>query len=389
MYYSSHSGAEIDGTMTIALNIARSFYLAKIPTIFIFNGHPDIFQMFKNTGVDVRRIQMPEPGAKKLFNPFYRRRFSKNLIELINNEDIDVLHLGQRDSYILNYVKKTKVMKVCQQDGAFPVPKPLSIFEHGPTINPKKLLKAWYRKYVLGNYKRADLVLSVSDAARKCSIVRFRIKPEVAFTVRPGIQRRSDEAKPGQIRREFNIKPDEKIILSVGRITKEKGVEDFGDIAKILSDRGKKIKFLFAGNARDENYYNAIKQKYGSFIIFIGHRTDIYNAYQDATLFTHFSHREGLGMVILEAAEFGLPCVGWDIPGTNEALLDGTTGLAIPFGDHLAAANAIEKLLDDQSELDRLVKGTTQRFNKSFSIEGWADRNLAAYDKRKKDILKS
>ena len=97
---------------------------------------------------------------------------------------------------------------------------------------------------MLWNYKRADLVLCLSNAAREYAIKVCRTKPEVAVVVRPGVTRRLDDAQPGDVRREFDVKPDEKIVLSVGRITKAKGVEDFGEVAKILSERGKNFKFF-------------------------------------------------------------------------------------------------------------------------------------------------
>tara|TARA_B100000686_G_scaffold349701_1_gene443704 strand:+ start:369 stop:1586 length:1218 start_codon:yes stop_codon:yes gene_type:complete len=384
MYYAAHWGSHIDGPMSIALNIAKSFAMAKVPSIFVFNGHPDIFQKFEETGVDVRRIEMPMPGVKNHFNPIYRRRFSKKLIQLIDDEGIDVLHVSEREAYILNYVKSSGILKVCQQDAGTPdnsvTLKGMAVFDKGLSIHPKTVLKKWYRKYVLWNYKRADLVLCLSKTARKFAIEVCRTRPEVAVVVRPGVTRRLGDANPGAIRNEFGISSDSKIVLAVGRITKEKGVEDVGEVAKILAEKGKNFKFLFAGQARDENYYRLVKEKYGRFITFIGHRHDIYNAYADANLFTHLSHREGLGIVIVEAFEFGLPCVGWDIPGTTEAFCDGISGRSVPFREHLAAADLIQGLFENQIELDQLARGANERF-KAFSIEGYAKRILDAYAK--------
>ena len=275
MFYEAHWGSHIDGPMTIALNIAKGFSLANIPSIFVFNGHSAIFRKFQETGVDVRRIDMPKPGVLKHFNPIYRWRFTKKMAALIDKEGIDVLHLGQREAYILNYVKNSPVLKVCQQDAGAPDAKLMTIFDKGLTVSPKQLLKKWYRKYVLWNYKRADLVLCLSNAAREYAIKVCRTKPEVAVVVRPGVTRRLDDAQPGDVRREFDVKPDEKIVLSVGRITKAKGVEDFGEVAKILSERGKNFKFFFAGQARDKAYYDVVKHKYGRYLTFIGHRHDI------------------------------------------------------------------------------------------------------------------
>ena len=45
-------------------------------------------------GVDVRRIEMPKPGVINHFNPIYRRRFSKKLIQLIDDEGIELAKKG-------------------------------------------------------------------------------------------------------------------------------------------------------------------------------------------------------------------------------------------------------------------------------------------------------
>ena len=51
MFYEAHWGRHIDGSMTIALNIAKGFSLVKIPSNFVSNGHP-VFRKFEEIGVD-------------------------------------------------------------------------------------------------------------------------------------------------------------------------------------------------------------------------------------------------------------------------------------------------------------------------------------------------
>ncbi|MCH7972154.1 MAG: glycosyltransferase family 4 protein, partial [Chloroflexi bacterium] len=316
-------GPDLDGTTADAINIAKSFARANVPSIVVFNGHPEIFRQFEGPGVDVRRMEMPVPGVKHHFNPFYRRRMSRQLSDFVRTESIDVLHLGQRGPYVLNYLKKSNVLKVCVQQGATPDFKPVGLFDGGFRLHPKHLMKAWYRKYVRLNYKRADLVLCIGDAAREAAIRTFHVRPERAVIVRPGIAGRLGDSKRGEIRREFGIGADEKVVLSVGRITKAKGVEDIGEVARALTLMGKKYRFLFAGQERDDDYGRMIRQKYGRFVTFIGHRADIANIYADADLLLHLSHREGSPLVVIEALEFGVPCVAWDIPGTSEDVEDG------------------------------------------------------------------
>ena len=177
------------------------------------------------------------------------------------------------------------------------------------------------------------------------------------MVVRPGIRGRLAESNPGELRRELNIGADEKVVLSVGRITKAKGVEDFGEVARIINSRGKDYRFVFVGVERNENYGKAIRQKYGEFVTFIGRRSDIANVYADTDLLVHLSHREGSPLVVIEALEFGVPCVAWGIPGTSEDVEDGITGRTVPFGDHVAAAHAIEQIFEQPGLLEKFGEG--------------------------------
>ena len=49
-YIPEDSTSQMDGPMADAINIAKSFKIANIPSIFLFNGHPDKFQKFIDTG---------------------------------------------------------------------------------------------------------------------------------------------------------------------------------------------------------------------------------------------------------------------------------------------------------------------------------------------------
>ncbi|MCH7972243.1 MAG: glycosyltransferase [Chloroflexi bacterium] len=206
--------------------------------------------------------------------------------------------------------------------------------------------------------------------------------------MRSGVTGRLRVSERGEIRREFAIGADEKIVLSVGRITREKGIEDFGEVARTVVSRGNGYRFSFAGVERDESYGRMIRQKYGQIVTFIGHRTDIADVYADADLLVHLSHREGSPLVVIEALEFGVPCVAWDIPGTSEEVDDGVTGRTVPFGDNAAAADAIQQIFEQTGELGRLGSGARERFSE-FSIDDYAGRLLAAYENRRRDIAKN
>jgi len=77
----------------------------------------------------------------------------------------------------------------------------------------------------------------------------------------------------------------------------------------------------------------------------------------DADLLVHFSHWEGSPLVVIEALEFGVPCVAWGIPGTSEDVEDGITGRTVPFGDHVAAAHAIEQIFEQPGLMEKFGEG--------------------------------
>jgi glycosyltransferase involved in cell wall biosynthesis len=379
LYLPLDDRTHVSGPVADALNIAQSFASAKIPSILIFNGHPELFRLFEQTGIDVRRMEMPVSSVKRHFDPRYRHRYSVEIADFVKREQIDVLYLLDNAPYLLNYVKNLDLLRVCTQIGGAPNPKPIRLFEKGIEVNPKVVAKAWYRKYVRLNYRKADLVVCLSEAARETALHTYGVSPEKAKTVFPGVTKRASKSNPGAIRQEFGIADQEKLILSVGRITKAKGIEELGEIARILSERGKSYRILFAGRERDQVYGRMIREKYGNYITFIGQRTDLATAYADADLYVHTSHRESGPLTIIEAMEFGVPSIAWDIPGCNELVVDGQTGSLLRFGDLEGFADSIETLLEQHDLYKEASTAANDRFSR-FSVDDYAPRIVSAVD---------
>ena len=56
---------------------------------------------------------------------------------------------------------------------------------------------------------------------------------------------------------------------------------------------------------------------------------------------------EGLGVVLLEALEFGLPLIASDVGGIPDIVRHGETGLLVPPGDVTALADAVARVVED------------------------------------------
>ena len=83
--------------------------------------------------------------------------------------------------------------------------------------------------------------------------------------------------------------------------------------------------------------------------------------------------QDGLPTVLLEAMGMERAVVGSDLPGINEALIDGETGLLVPPGDPDALAGALARVLGDDDLRTRLGEAAAVRSN-DYTVEACAKR---------------
>ncbi|WP_369141093.1 glycosyltransferase family 4 protein [Modestobacter versicolor] len=86
------------------------------------------------------------------------------------------------------------------------------------------------------------------------------------------------------------------------------------------------------------------------------------------------SHGEGWGISVIEAARFGVPCVGFAVPGVRDSVLDGTTGWLQPEDEPLDRniIRALEQLSDDRRAAQ--IVDACRRWADSFSWDRSAER---------------
>jgi glycosyltransferase involved in cell wall biosynthesis len=110
--------------------------------------------------------------------------------------------------------------------------------------------------------------------------------------------------------------------------------------------------------------------------MFLGFQPNPYPWMAQASAFVQASLFEGLPTAILEALACGAPVVATDCPsGPSEILQGGEFGVLTPPGDPEALAEAIERLLDDES-LRRTLLNRGPKRARAFSIDRSADALL-------------
>lgn len=168
-----------------------------------------------------------------------------------------------------------------------------------------------------------------------------------------------------KIREEYGIDDDDFVFGFVGRIDKDKGINELLQAFFLLPND--KIKLIIVGS-NDKEYTigeELIKKaKNDSRIIFTGQVGNVEEYMSAMNVFVLPSYREGFGSVVIEAQSMGVPVIVTDIPGPNEAMSE-NTGIKVPSKDHIALKDAMEKMLNNH-ELVKKHESNCVDFAKKF-----------------------
>jgi len=191
-----------------------------------------------------------------------------------------------------------------------------------------------------------------------------------------------DESKRAEIKKKYNLKEDDKIILFVGRVASEKSIDTIIKALEIIKKRdNNKVKLLIVGNgpAMDELQQLTRTLKVEKDVVFAGtvSNEEIQHYYKMAYLFTITSTSESFGIVIIEALASGIPVLAVRAPGAADILTDDLDGLLVD-DDVEKFADALEKIIREPELREKLSKGALKTSEK-YNIDTISERMLNLY----------
>ena len=177
------------------------------------------------------------------------------------------------------------------------------------------------------------------------------------------------------IRQKHNISKEAFVIGYVGRVGKEKGFEELMQMYYILMNKHQNIVLLYVGpNEKPETVSKQSLQFFDNCdkIIYTGgwvDDTEKYFAAMDVFVFP--TYHEGFGSVTIEAEAMGVPVVVSDVPGPQDAIIDGITGYKVPPKNAEAFAKKVSLLIEDKNLCEKM--GIEAR---RFVVENFDDQIL-------------
>ncbi len=170
--------------------------------------------------------------------------------------------------------------------------------------------------------------------------------------------------------------------LYIGRIMKDKGIDEYLEAANVMTERYPNIEFQILGSFEEDQYRERIGNNPG--IKYLGRSDDVREQIRDVDCIVNPSYHEGMSNVLLEGAAMGKPLLASDIPGCREVVDDGINGLLF----EPRSADSLAEKLDVFMSLDRSDRGEMGRKSRE-KVELGFDRNIVveAYLQAISDIL--
>ena len=169
----------------------------------------------------------------------------------------------------------------------------------------------------------------------------------------------SPDFRNAQTRQSLFAGEERPILLYVGRIAPEKGLDVLIKAVQTLNAEGASFKLILVGDGPSREKLESMGIDN---VLFLGYKSgrELQEIYASADLFVFPSATETFGNVILEAMCSGLPVVAARAGGVKDNVIDRYNGITFQPGDHLDMARAINMLLLDKTMHSQFVSNAVE-----------------------------
>ncbi|QNL51604.1 glycosyltransferase family 4 protein [Olivibacter sp. SDN3] len=172
------------------------------------------------------------------------------------------------------------------------------------------------------------------------------------------------------------------VIGYVGRITKDKGIEEVYEAFRICRSKHENIKLILTGPVEnddplDEQLMTVMKDDRD--VLFLGKTQDVTSVYAAYDLLVLYSYREGFGNVALEASSMQRPVIVSDIPGGRDTTEHMKSGIIVKPRDPEALAKALNIYIENPSLAIQHGAYGARRARDSFASEVIWDGQFKLY----------
>lgn len=238
----------------------------------------------------------------------------------------------------------------------------------------------WWSTY------EASKIIVTSDSMRKEICDHFHLPWEKIEIIPNGIDltKYNTSVDRWAVRGRYGVSPHEKLVLCVGRLVPQKGIEYLIQAIPMISQCRPETKFIIVGDGWLRDHLEGLTQSTG---------------YQWKTIFTGFipdsevialmtsadalvvpSIYEPFGIVALEGMAAGVPVVASQIGGLAEVIEHDRTGIFAHSRNPSSIAWGVDHVLSDPDHSKWLAQNAKEMVQKTYSWEGIATKTIKVYE---------
>jgi glycosyltransferase involved in cell wall biosynthesis len=333
---------------------------------------------YKDNNANVFRYPAFETNVKMKFP--IAIPYSLEIRKMLKNLKLDIIHSQHPNllgSAAMRLAKKKNIPLVFTWHTLY------DQYSHFVPFVPQKLTAWWLVRNARNYANRCDAVItptrSVIDIIKNWGVANKHIS-----AIPTGVEEdQFSNPDRNRIRKEYDVRDDEVLLVLLTRLTAEKNVEFLLDAVMGLFEKNPNLKFMICGDGDLKSILvkKVSENGLGDKVIFVGivpneEKKDYYAA---GDIFVYASKSETQGMVLTEAMYTGLPIVAVRATGVQDIVEDGQTGFLVSEDKNEFQA-AVQKLIGNKNLRTKFSDEAKKIAREKYTSFVCAKKMLAVYE---------
>jgi len=281
-------------------------------------------------------------------------RAIKRLCKVIRDRNIDVIHTHGYKSDIIGLLAARRTGIACIST------------PHGFPGRTGWKMGAFIR---IGAYslRHFDYVAPLSDEL-VADMKRFGVPEAKTRFVRNGVDLKEIDGVLKTLEK-TKMPAQGQTVGFIGQMIPRKGLDDLLAVFDRLYSNDAKLCLQLVGDGNQRTHLESIASSLQArdAISFLGFRSDRLELLADMNLFLMTSSLEGIPRCLMEAMAVGVPVVAYDIPGVDQLITHGETGMLAPHGDKAALERCCRQVLEDRDLAETLITNGRRLIEEKYS----------------------